>query len=87
VDEEYMRHWKVRKFTAPSLLCTLLRIMMWLNGPGDNIGLVSAKLPATCIRGHFYGIAAAVGKIGALSGAYAFEDASYPSVSSLIVDY
>jgi len=43
-------------------------------GPGDNIGLIAAKVPATAIRGQFYGIAAAVGKIGAFSGAYAFED-------------
>jgi hypothetical protein len=43
-------------------------------GPGDNIGLMSAKLSATAIRGQFYGIAAAVGKIGAFTGAYAFED-------------
>jgi hypothetical protein len=43
-------------------------------GPGDNIGLLSAKLPATCIRGQFYGIAAAVGKLGAFTGAYAFTD-------------
>jgi hypothetical protein len=43
-------------------------------GPGDNIGLISAKIPATAIRGQFYGIAAAMGKIGAFAGAYAFED-------------
>jgi Sugar (and other) transporter len=43
-------------------------------GPGDNIGLLSAKLPATAIRGQFYGIAAAVGKLGAFTGAYAFTD-------------
>jgi len=45
-------------------------------GPGDNIGLMAAKMSATCIRGQFYGIAAAVGKIGAFAGAYAFEDVS-----------
>jgi len=43
-------------------------------GPGDNIGLMAAKLSATCIRGQFYGIAAAVGKVGAFAGAYAFND-------------
>jgi hypothetical protein len=43
-------------------------------GPGDNIGLMAAKVSATCIRGQFYGLAAAVGKIGAFAGAYAFED-------------
>jgi len=35
---------------------------------------MAAKASATCIRGEFYGIAAAVGKIGAFAGAYAFED-------------
>ena len=43
-------------------------------GPGDNIGLIAAKIPATAIRGQFYGIAAAMGKIGAFAGAYAFDD-------------
>jgi hypothetical protein len=36
--------------------------------------LIAAKLPATAIRGQFYGIAAAMGKIGAFAGAYAFDD-------------
>jgi hypothetical protein len=43
-------------------------------GPGDNIGLIAAKVPATAIRGEFYGMAAAMGKIGAFAGAYAFND-------------
>ena len=33
-------------------------------GPGDNIGLVAAKTSATGIRGEYYAIAAALGKIG-----------------------
>src|SRR5947209_20265308 len=41
-------------------------------GPGDNIGLVASKTSATCIRGQYYGIAAAVGKIGAFVGSYIF---------------
>jgi hypothetical protein len=40
---------------------------------------MSAKLSATCIRGQFYGIAAAIGKMGAFTGAYAFEDVSPPT--------
>ena len=53
-------------------------------GPGDNIGLMAAKSSATCIRGQFYGIAAAIGKIGAFSGAYAFEDVpSHQAISNL----
>ncbi|CUM66307.1 uncharacterized protein PRCAT00003969001 [Priceomyces carsonii] len=41
-------------------------------GPGDNIGLLAAKTSATTIRGQYYGIAAAVGKIGAFVGTWVF---------------
>ena len=41
-------------------------------GPGDNIGLVASKTSATSIRGQYYGIAAAFGKIGAFVGSYIF---------------
>lgn len=41
-------------------------------GPGDNIGLCAAKSSATAIRGQYYGIAAATGKIGAFVGTYVF---------------
>ncbi|KAL4798600.1 major facilitator superfamily domain-containing protein [Aspergillus venezuelensis] len=41
-------------------------------GPGDNIGLCAAKTSATAIRGQYYGIAAAAGKIGAFVGTYVF---------------
>jgi MFS family permease len=41
-------------------------------GPGDNIGLVASKTSATSIRGQYYGIAAATGKIGAFVGNYLF---------------
>lgn len=41
-------------------------------GPGDNIGLLAAKTSATPIRGQYYGIAAAVGKIGAFVGTWVF---------------
>jgi hypothetical protein len=50
-------------------------------GPGDNIGLIAAKIPATAIRGQFYGIAAAMGKIGAFAGAYAFDDVTLFSLA------
>lgn len=39
-------------------------------GPGDNIGLVASKTCATAVRGQYYGIAAASGKIGAFVGTY-----------------
>lgn len=41
-------------------------------GPGDNIGLLAAKSSATPVRGVYYGLAAAFGKIGAFAGTYAF---------------
>ena len=41
-------------------------------GPGDNIGLVASKTSATAIRGQYYAIAAAAGKIGAFVGTYVF---------------
>lgn len=47
-------------------------------GPGNNLGLLASKAVApTCIRGVAYGIAAAVGKIGAFVGTYV-----YPSIQS-----
>ncbi|SCU95074.1 LADA_0G13278g1_1 [Lachancea dasiensis] len=39
---------------------------------GDNIGCLASKTSATPIRGQYYGIAAAIGKIGAFAGSYAF---------------
>ncbi|KAF2463102.1 MFS general substrate transporter [Lindgomyces ingoldianus] len=42
-------------------------------GPGDNIGLLASKTSATGIRGQYYGIAAAMGKIGAFAGSYALD--------------
>jgi MFS family permease len=41
-------------------------------GPGDNIGLLASKTSATAIRGRYYSVAAAMGKIGALVGTYIF---------------
>ncbi|WFC99818.1 hypothetical protein MYAM1_002564 [Malassezia yamatoensis] len=43
-------------------------------GAGNNLGLLASKSSATCVKGQFYGIAAAVGKIGAFAGTYAFQD-------------
>ncbi len=42
-------------------------------GPGNNLGLLASKAcgPAA-VRGTFYGIAAAIGKVGAFSGSYAY---------------
>ncbi|KAJ6019995.1 Glycerophosphodiester transporter GIT2 [Penicillium canescens] len=41
-------------------------------GPGDNIGLIASKSSATAVRGQYYAIAAAIGKIGAFVGTYMF---------------
>ena len=41
-------------------------------GPGNCLGLLASKTSPTAIRGHFYGIAAAIGKIGAFVGTWAF---------------
>ncbi|KAF5359635.1 hypothetical protein D9756_003123 [Leucocoprinus leucothites] len=41
-------------------------------GPGNCLGLLASKTSPTAIRGQFYGLAAAVGKIGAFVGTWAF---------------
>lgn len=41
-------------------------------GPGDNIGLLASKTSCTPVRGQYYGICAAVGKVGAFIGVWAF---------------
>ena len=41
-------------------------------GPGDNIGLIASKTCATGVRGQYYSVAAAIGKLGAFVGTYVF---------------
>lgn len=41
-------------------------------GPGNNVGCLASKTSATAIRGQYYGIAAAWGKIGGFVGTYVF---------------
>lgn len=41
-------------------------------GAGNNVGCLASKTSSTSIRGQYYGIAAAVGKIGAFVGTYIF---------------
>jgi MFS family permease len=53
-------------------------------GPGDNIGLVASKTSATSVRGMYYGIAAATGKIGAFVGNYIFPDIIKAAGSNVI---
>ncbi|KAI1764965.1 MFS general substrate transporter [Hypoxylon sp. FL1150] len=47
-------------------------------GPGNNIGLLAAKTCATGVRGQYYGVAAALGKIGAFVGTYVFKHIASP---------
>ncbi|KAF9038118.1 putative metabolite transporter [Panaeolus papilionaceus] len=41
-------------------------------GPGNNTIILASKTSSTAIRGQFYGIAAALGKLGAFVGTWAF---------------
>lgn len=42
-------------------------------GPGNNLGLLASKAVApSAVRGTFYGIAAAIGKVGAFTGSYVY---------------
>ncbi|OCB89420.1 MFS Git1p-related glycerophosphoinositol and glycerophosphocholine permease [Sanghuangporus baumii] len=41
-------------------------------GPGNCLGMLAAKSGPTAVRGQYYGIAAAVGKVGAFVGTWAF---------------
>jgi MFS family permease len=41
-------------------------------GPGNNTIIIASKSTAACVRGQFYGVAAACGKIGAYIGTKSF---------------
>jgi Na+/melibiose symporter-like transporter len=41
-------------------------------GPGNCLGLLASKTGPTAVRGQFYGLAAAFGKVGAFVGTWAF---------------
>ncbi|KAI0059261.1 MFS general substrate transporter [Artomyces pyxidatus] len=41
-------------------------------GPGNCLGLLASKSGPTAVRGQYYGIAAAIGKVGAFVGTWAF---------------
>ncbi|EEB88996.1 hypothetical protein MPER_12962 [Moniliophthora perniciosa FA553] len=41
-------------------------------GPGNCLGLLASKSSPTAVRGQFYGVAAAIGKVGAFVGTWAF---------------
>lgn len=39
-------------------------------GPGNCLGLLASKSGPTAVRGQYYGVAAAVGKVGAFVGTW-----------------
>ncbi|KAG6820939.1 hypothetical protein H0H93_009175 [Arthromyces matolae] len=41
-------------------------------GPGNCLGLLASKSSPTAVRGQFYGVAAAIGKVGAFVGTWDF---------------
>jgi len=65
----YLNH---PKYVAPFVIVYGVFLALGEFGPGNNIGLVASKTSATSIRGQYYGIAAAFGKIGAFVGSYVF---------------
>ncbi|EPY52266.1 glycerophosphodiester transporter [Schizosaccharomyces cryophilus OY26] len=54
--------------------CVIYGIFLTLGefGPGGSIGLIASKTSPTAIRGIYYGLAAAIGKCGAITGVYVF---------------
>jgi hypothetical protein len=46
-------------------------------GPGNNLGLLASKTGPTAVRGQFYGLVAAMGKIGAFVGTWGNVALSY----------
>ena len=39
-------------------------------GPGNCLGLLAAKTGPTAVRGQYYGLVAAIGKVGAFVGTW-----------------
>jgi hypothetical protein len=42
----------------------------YIPGPGNCLGLLAAKTGPTAVRGQYYGVAAAIGKVGAFVGTW-----------------
>lgn len=62
----------LREHTAPFVIVFGIFKTLGQFGPGNNIGLLAAKTSSTSVRGQYYGIAAAVGKVGAFVGTWIF---------------
>lgn len=60
------------KHAAPFIVAFGIFTALGEFGPGDNIGLIASKSSASAIRGRYYGFCAAIGKVGAFVGGYAF---------------
>ncbi|PPR06289.1 hypothetical protein CVT24_001095 [Panaeolus cyanescens] len=58
--------WQLRLYMASS------SVLESSASPGNNTIILASKTSPTAIRGQFYGIAAAVGKVGAFVGTWAF---------------
>lgn len=43
---------------------------MLATGPGNCLGVIAAKSGPTAVRGQYYGVAAATGKVGAFVGTW-----------------
>ncbi|PWN49827.1 MFS general substrate transporter [Violaceomyces palustris] len=64
---------QIRQNTAGFVIIYGLFLSFGELGPGNNLGLLASKsCGPSAVRGTFYGIAAAIGKVGAFSGSYAY---------------
>ena len=67
-----LRHFpELRRTWFASTLCVFrIHAKIKLLGPGNCLGLLASKSGPTAVRGQFYGVAAAIGKIGAFIGTW-----------------
>lgn len=63
---------QLQKSIAGFVVCYGIFLSLGEFGPGDNIGLLASKTSCTPIRGQYYGMAAAIGKLGGFTGTYVF---------------
>jgi len=63
---EFRRIWYVLLLNVKHLIFMSHR----RPGPGNCLGLLASKSSPTAVRGQFYGLAAAVGKVGAFVGTW-----------------
>ena len=67
----------------PAYLSSILQVVygIFLSfgelGPGNCLGLLASKSSPTAVRGQFYGIAAAIGKVGAFIGIWSERSELY----------